>query len=67
MLDYLTAMEHLEAQETLLRREEALWPWAKNGERSKRHKALWKLAYPDDQKRTISVDDLKKLVESGNL
>jgi hypothetical protein len=67
MLEYLKASEHLEAQETLVRREEALWPWTKRQDRQQRHRKLWKIAYPDDTQRTISVEQLKKLVESGRI
>jgi hypothetical protein len=67
MLIYQKAMQNMEAQESLARREEALWPNTKQSYRERRHRELWKLAYPDDQKRTLTLDELKNLIESGKL
>lgn len=50
-----------------MRREEAGWAQSKKEWRDRRHKELWRMAYPDDSRRTISVEDLKKIVESGRL
>jgi hypothetical protein len=64
---YYSAIEVFESQEILASFTIADWPNLKSSRRQGIHRRLHKIAYPENRARTISVEDLKKMFESGNI
>jgi hypothetical protein len=61
---YLQALEVIEAQEMLRAMNVADYPTLKKESRSRLHKQVYKQAFPDQKKRVVTTEDLKKLLGS---
>lgn len=61
----LKAAEVLEAQEMLRAMNVADYPHQKKEPRARLHRQVYKQAFPDQKKRVITTDDLKKILENG--
>lgn len=62
---YYTAAEIIEAQEMIRAMNVADYPHMKKTNREKLHKQVYKSAFPDQKKRSITTEDLKIMLENG--
>ena len=59
---YLEAVEIIEAQEMLRAMNIADYPTMKKNDRQRLHRQVYKTAYPNEKKRVITTQDLKKIL-----